>query len=79
MTKEKLFKECDACGGLGYEEGTAPISGEPIQTPCNKCEGSGKISLGSLDLDLVEDIEDMKDKINDILDKVNNIFEKVNE
>lgn len=63
MEKRDICKQCDACGGVGFETGTDPLSGDPIQTECAKCSGKGRILFGCINPDLVGDIESIKDKV----------------
>ena len=61
--KEQIFRACDACGGLGYETGKDPESGNPVQTPCTKCGETGYQVIGSISPELIEDITTTKDKV----------------
>lgn len=58
---------CSRCAGTG----SIPEFGDPPQTDCPDCEGSGKIKWGT-------QVEVMG-KLDDILGKCNDIFDKVEE
>ena len=70
MAKKDIAFTCDGCGGSGKKTGSDFESGDPIETTCTKCTGSGKVIRYSLDQDLIDEINDIKDKVNDIKEKV---------
>lgn len=77
MTKRDISKEYDRCGGTGFEGGNDPISGDPVQVQCPKCVGTGLLSIGVLEEELIDDIVDIKDKVNDINENLDETKDKV--
>ena len=60
-----INQRCSRCNGTG----SISEYGDPPQTECPDCEGSGKIEWGTQ--------VDIMDKLNDILNKCNDILEQV--
>ena len=74
---KEITKNCDACGGLGYESGMSGTPPTPVQTDCTKCDGLGILPHGQLSDDLIDMLEDMNDKINDIKEKIDEIKDEM--
>jgi hypothetical protein len=82
--EEKLYIECDACGGDGIIQRLV-VDPEPpntevwVDVPCTKCLGSGVRRSGNLAPELIIFLQDLSDRVDDVMDKCNDIFEKVSE
>jgi hypothetical protein len=67
---KEITKDCDSCGGLGYESGESGDPPESTQTECSKCAGTGILPHGQLSDDLIDMLNDMNNKIDDIKEKI---------
>ena len=81
MAEYTLYRECTRCGGDGlFPNETMTFEGEVLPpahpVACTRCNGTGKVAIGIITTDALDDI---LDKCNDILDKCNDIFEQLTE
>ena len=65
---------CDRCGGTGFESGPDEF-GDPAQTECPKCLGTGRLVLGQLSDAFIADIDTIKDNVDTIKDMVQQILD----
>lgn len=69
MAIADITKRCSTCNGTG----DVSFADEGGSYSCPTCVGTGRLSSGRLDDDLIDLLNDMKDKLDDIKEKVDEL------